>query len=69
MEHDKSEVETLGFESKLKRLEEIVGELEADPIDLDRSLKSYEEGVSLVKECLDTLKTAELRVQELSLEP
>ena len=58
----------IGFESKLRRLEEIVSELESDPIDLDQSLKSYEEGVALVKECLEKLKTAELKVQELSLE-
>jgi len=62
------EKDLIGFESKLRRLEEIVSELESDPVDLDMSLKSYEEGVALVKECLEKLKTAELKVQELSLE-
>jgi len=68
MTQDSENNDKLGFETKLKRLEEIVSELESDPIDLDKSLKSYEEGIVLVKECLDKLKTAELRVQELTME-
>ena len=37
------------FESSLKKLEKIVAKLEEGNIDLDDSIKSFEEGVMLVK--------------------
>ncbi len=58
----------IDFEASLGRLETIVEELEADDLGLQDALKRYEEGVSLAKTCTDLLRTAELRVQELSKE-
>jgi len=56
------------FEEALRRLEAIVSELEGELPALDEALIAYEEGVNLAKFCMDRLRTAELRIQELSLE-
>ena len=53
------------FESSLKKLEKIVTKLEEGNIDLDDSIKSFEEGVMLVKECKKQLAEAELKVEKL----
>ena len=43
--------DTLNFEASLKKLEQIVGKLEDGDISLEDSVKSFEEGIGLVKEC------------------
>ncbi len=53
------------MEERLRRLEEIVGELEEEGLELDRALALFEEGVRLVKETEAALARAELRVEEL----
>ena len=53
------------LESRLRRLEEIVGQLEGEDLELDRALALFEEGVGHVKEAEKTLAAAELRVEEL----
>ncbi|MBT8395928.1 MAG: exodeoxyribonuclease VII small subunit [Gemmatimonadetes bacterium] len=53
------------LEARLKRLEEIVGRLESEDLELDRALALFEEGVGHVKEAEKTLTAAELRVEEL----
>jgi len=53
------------FEAELKRLEEISSILESDEIGLDKAMSLYEEGIKLSKNCLQTLKNAELRITEL----
>jgi exodeoxyribonuclease VII small subunit len=53
------------FEQSLRRLEEIVETLEQGDVPLEDSLKMYEEGVALSKECIDKLKNAELRLKQL----
>ena len=57
------------FESSLKKLEKIVAKLEEGNIDLDDSIKSFEEGVMLVKECQKQLSEAELKVCLLYTSP
>ena len=54
-----------GLESRLKRLEEIVGQLETEELELDRALALFEEGVAHVREANKALEAAELRVEEL----
>ncbi|MBO5845070.1 MAG: exodeoxyribonuclease VII small subunit, partial [Clostridia bacterium] len=41
----------MSFEEAVKRLEEIASKLELEGVDLDTSLKLYEDGVSLVRYC------------------
>ena len=55
----------LTFEDNLKRLEEIVNGLETGEFSLDESLKLFEEGIGLVKECQGKLEKAERKVEVL----
>jgi len=53
------------FESSLQRLQEISDILERGEISLEESIKLYEEGINLAKNCYSTLKEAELKVTEI----
>jgi len=53
------------LEGRLRRLEEIMGQLESDEVDLERALALFEEGVALVREAEAVLSRTELRVEEL----
>ena len=53
------------FEAALLELETIVTSLEAANVPLETALEAYQKGASLVRECQDTLATAEARVQVL----
>lgn len=60
--------DALSFEEALQRLEQIVDTLENDPPGLDEALRTYEQGIQLVRRCQERLDQAELRIQELRLE-
>ena len=53
------------FQESLKKLEKIVEKLEDGNVNLDDSIKSFEEGVALVKECQKQLSEAEIKIQTL----
>ncbi len=53
------------FESSLQELEGIVARMESGELPLEDSLKLFERGVALTKQCRDSLTTAELRVKKL----
>lgn len=53
------------FEASLKRLEEIVEQLEGHTLDLEQSLEVFEEGVKLVRLCTGRLDAAERRIEIL----
>ena len=53
------------FEEALARLETIVGQLEKGDLPLEDSLKIFEEGVRLSKNCLKMLEEAERKVEIL----
>jgi exodeoxyribonuclease VII small subunit len=55
----------MSFEARLRRLEEIVGELESDTIDLARSLTLFEEGIACLRDAAAELSKAEAQVQRL----
>lgn len=55
----------MSFEQRLRRLEEIVGELESEHIDLERALSLFEEGVSCLRAATEELGKVEARVQRL----
>lgn len=55
----------IDFESSLKELESIVKKLEDENINLEDSVKSFDAGINLVKECQKQLEDAELKVKEL----
>ena len=53
------------FEASIQKLESIISKLEDENINLEDSVKSFEEGINLVKECQKQLATAELKVKKL----
>jgi len=53
------------FEQALKRLEEIVAELEKGELVLERSMELFEEGIKLSRWCGDKLEEAERKVEIL----
>ncbi len=55
----------LNFEDSLAKLEGIVDALEDNDVSLEESLKKFEEGIKLVKDCQKQLKEAELKVNKL----
>ncbi len=55
----------MDFEKKLNRLEEIVEKMEGGDLALEESLKIFEEGVKLVRECQSQLSAAEQKVKTL----
>ena len=58
---------TITFEAAMERLEEITRILESGAEGLDESLKLYEEGVSLIRLCIQKLETAEQSVKVLQM--
>ena len=55
----------LNFEDSLAKLEGIVDALEDNDVSLENSVKKFEEGIKLVKDCQKQLKEAELKVNKL----
>ena len=53
------------FELALKELESIVERMEKGKQTLEDSLKDFERGMELSKQCQDNLKQAELRVEKM----
>ena len=53
------------FEQSMHELENIVGQLEDGKLDLDKTLTLFERGVSLTKQCQQTLDQAKLQVNEI----
>jgi exodeoxyribonuclease VII small subunit len=51
------------FEDSMKRLDEIVEQLEEDKLPLDKMIALYEEGVSLARACGEKLEAAEQKVK------
>jgi exodeoxyribonuclease VII small subunit len=57
--------ESASFEESMRRLTQIVAELEGGDLPLERSLQLFEEGVRLARSAQDRLDKAERRVEEL----
>jgi exodeoxyribonuclease VII small subunit len=57
------------FESSLDELEQIVRQLEAGDLPLDRSLELFEQGVRLSRECQKRLDEAVLRGNDGAYKP
>ncbi len=59
-------IEEMSFEESIKKLEEIVRELEDENISLEDSMKKFELGIKLSSNCLKKLNEAENRIEELT---
>jgi exodeoxyribonuclease VII small subunit len=53
------------FEKSLAELGTLVEEMESGELSLENSLKSFEDGIKLTRECQSALKDAEQKVQLL----
>lgn len=53
------------FEDALEKLEDIVRKMEAGDIPLNEALKSFEEGIKLIRFCSAKLEETERRVEML----
>lgn len=60
-----TEVQGQTFESQLAALEKVVRQLEEGDLPLEESLKMFEEGVRLSRECQERLNLAERRIEVL----
>jgi exodeoxyribonuclease VII small subunit len=54
------------FEKCIKRLENIVDVLEKGEVPLEDSIKLYEEGITMSRQCLDKLSEAEIKIKKIS---
>jgi exodeoxyribonuclease VII small subunit len=54
------------IEQRLARLEDIVAQLESEPLELAAALALFEEGVTCLRDAATTLSEAEARVQKLT---
>ncbi len=52
----------MSFEESIEKLSKVVYELESGNLNLEDSIKKFEEGMSLSKKCNDILEDAEKRI-------
>jgi exodeoxyribonuclease VII small subunit len=55
----------LSFEEGIKRLEDIVEQMEGGELPLESLMEKFEEGTRLAKVCQDQLAKAEVRIQQI----
>ena len=55
----------ISFENSLKRLEDIVSEMENSQLDIDKAMKLFEEGISLVNQCSTKLDETKKKIEIL----
>ena len=61
----KKSEENFNFETSLEKLNLLVEKMESGGLSLEDSLKSFEEGVALTRQCQTALQQAEQKVQIL----
>ncbi|ODR94964.1 exodeoxyribonuclease VII small subunit [Methyloceanibacter stevinii] len=62
-----ADISTLSFEDALKELETIVDRLEKGDVELEASISIYERGEALRAHCDKLLRSAEARVEKITL--
>jgi exodeoxyribonuclease VII small subunit len=62
----KTKTKPIHFEKILGELEGIVQQLEKGDLSLEESLKQFEKGIHLARQCQDTLNQAEQKITLLS---
>ncbi|WP_423062787.1 exodeoxyribonuclease VII small subunit [Candidiatus Paracoxiella cheracis] len=64
----RKKTDSVDFEKSLNKLNDLVEKMERGNLSLEESLKNFEEGINLIRECQTALKTAEQKVQILTKE-
>lgn len=62
------DIKKMTFEQALKALEEIVGKLESGDISLEDSIEVYTRGTYLKRHCEDKLKSAQAKIEKITLD-
>ena len=57
--------DSANFEENMKQLEQIAKELETGDLDLDASVKKFEEGMKISKECEEKLTNIEAKLAKI----
>ena len=57
---------SIDFEQSLSQLETLVASLESGDMSLEDSLKAFENGIKITRECQEALQEAEQRVEILT---
>lgn len=60
---------TKTYEELVTELKEVVRKIEDGEIGLDESIRLYEKGAMLVKECEEVLAAAEMKITKISGDP
>ena len=61
-----SDSKDVKFEKAMKRLEQIVEDLEKGDLDIDKSLQVFEEGIKMSRICSQKLNEAEKKIEKLT---
>lgn len=61
--------ENHSFEASMQRLEQIVRSMERGEVDLEESLKLFQEGTQLIRSCGKQLEDAQLQVNKIIAGP
>jgi exodeoxyribonuclease VII small subunit len=64
---DNDDVKAMSFEKALAELEQIVAKLESGQAPLAESIEIYERGEALKTQCETLLKSAEARIEKITL--
>lgn len=60
------QTKTIDFEAEMAELEALVEAMEQGELTLEESIKQFERGIQLAKNCQSALKVAEQKVQKLA---
>ncbi|MCH5160510.1 MAG: exodeoxyribonuclease VII small subunit [Clostridiales bacterium] len=61
-------IEKMNYESKINELQTILGKIESADVPLQEGMKLFEDGLTLAKDCLDTLDRAQAEIEGLKNE-
>ena len=61
--------QNMSFEASMQRLEQIVRTMERGDVALEESLKLFQEGTELVRNCNQLLENAQLQVKKIMTAP
>ncbi len=57
--------QTQSFEKKLEQLTSVIEKMEQTDVGLEESLKLYENGIKLTRECQKIIREAEQKIEQL----
>jgi len=58
----------INFEKAIEEIQAIVEDIEAGRLPLDESIKKYERGLYLIKECQKALTNASQKIEKITLD-